>query len=148
MNSLAMIAVGYDGSPDSKAALRWGLSLARDVDARVTVVHATGLLEHLDATTPRDTTPRDVTDIAQECQFDESRLEWFVDNGDACSVLLRVGDAPRSADLVVVGSRGQGKRAGLLLGSTSLELAQHSSTPVVIVPSSERSSANGAAPRD
>jgi nucleotide-binding universal stress UspA family protein len=38
--------------------------------------------------------------------------------------------------MLVVGSRGQGKRVGLLLGSTSLEVVEHATIPVVVVPSS------------
>ena len=44
-----------------------------------------------------------------------------------------VGD-PINADLLVVGSRGAGAHTGLLLGSTSLELAEHALVPLVIVP--------------
>lgn len=42
-------------------------------------------------------------------------------------------EASRASDMIVVGSRGRGGFVGLLLGSTSLEVAAHSHAPVAIV---------------
>ncbi len=129
------IAVGFDGSPDAEAALRWAFDLALRTDTDVDVVHAAGLLEHSAPRFPRDETPEQVLAIADSCGVDAARVHWHFDDGDPCSVLLRASGAPINANLLVVGSRGHGRRPGLLLGSTSLELAEHATVAVVIVPS-------------
>jgi nucleotide-binding universal stress UspA family protein len=136
MKPFQNIAVGYDGSRDAIVAARWAMEAAKDVGAVVTIVHATGLREHLHQKYAPDVTPPDLIALAQECAFEESGLHWLIANGDACSVLLRMASPPINADLLVVGSRGEGKREGLLLGSTSLEVAEHAPIPVVVVPAS------------
>lgn len=50
--------------------------------------------------------------------------------GTPASVLLH---AARGATLLVVGSRGRGGFAGLLLGSVAQHCAQHAECPVVVV---------------
>jgi hypothetical protein len=52
-------------------------------------------------------------------------------HGHPAHVLL---DAASGAQLLVVGSRGHGAFAGMLLGSVSQHCVQHASCPVVVVP--------------
>ena len=59
------IAVGYDGSPDSTIAVRWALRAAQEADASVTIVHATGLLEHLRTRYSPDELPPELPSLAQ-----------------------------------------------------------------------------------
>lgn len=135
MKTLETIAVGFDDSPDARAAVRWALVLAARVDARVVVVHAVGLMDRFEGRDESHKLEESIRRLCDDCDFDHSRVRLHVTDGDACSVLLRATDDPIAADLLVVGSRGQGKHPGLLLGSTSLELAEHATVPVVIIPS-------------
>jgi nucleotide-binding universal stress UspA family protein len=133
--ALRTIAVGFDGSASAEIAVRWSFTLARRVDADVVIVHAVGLLERMEHANAPDRFLEPVHRLANEVGFERSRLRWHVTDGDACSVLLRAQDEPIEADLLVVGSRGQGVHTGLLLGSTSLQLAERATIPFVIVPS-------------
>jgi nucleotide-binding universal stress UspA family protein len=133
------IAVGFDDSPGSQRALRWAMDLAVETGAWVTVLHAVGLLEHGADPAGALRLEESMSDVVRQHRIDGSRVRWCVLDGDPCSVLLQAGEAPLGADLVVVGSRGRSLRTGLLLGSTSLELAEHSRIPVLIVPEEERS---------
>jgi nucleotide-binding universal stress UspA family protein len=133
VKALVTIGVGYDGSPESVAALRWAAQLAVQCQARLKALHAVGLLEHagLAATGSHGD---DVLEIAMNEGLDQREIEWMVVDGDPCSALLRLTDSPSQVDLLVVGSRGSGCHTGSLLGSTSLELVEHSGVPVVVVP--------------
>jgi nucleotide-binding universal stress UspA family protein len=50
------------------------------------------------------------------------------------SVAEELLDAAKDADLLVVGSRGAGGFARLMMGSVSSQVAHHSRCPVVVIP--------------
>jgi nucleotide-binding universal stress UspA family protein len=135
MNSLPTIVVGYDGSADSTAALRWATGLSIAIGGRLRIVHSVGLLEHAGLLSGhiaahRETALEDVAGAGGDLE----QTEWSVVDGDPCSALLRMTVPPESADLLVVGSRGSDAHEGSLLGNTSLELAERCTIPVTIVP--------------
>ena len=72
----------------------------------------------------------------QSGKIDEIKSQWpglnvesHVIAGSACEALIE-----EDADLIVVGSRGRGGLTGLLFGSVSQDLIQHSYVPVYVVP--------------
>jgi nucleotide-binding universal stress UspA family protein len=52
--------------------------------------------------------------------------------GDPASAIIDVADV-RKSELIVMGSRGLGRLAGLVLGSTSQKVVAHAPCPVLIV---------------
>jgi nucleotide-binding universal stress UspA family protein len=62
-------------------------------------------------------------------KYPQTSVEALVSHGGAAAVLTGVS---RTARLVVVGSRGHGTVAGVLLGSTGMQLSHHADCPVLI----------------
>jgi len=142
---MSAIVVGIDQSDGAKAALRFALEEARLRQATLRAVHAwqfaylgapgiEGSFPHAGdefaalhsaAETALDTTLHEVAADANGVE-----VERRVIQGAPAAVL--VGES-RDADLLVVGSRGHGGFAQLLLGSVSQQCAHHASCPVVIV---------------
>jgi nucleotide-binding universal stress UspA family protein len=142
---VGVIVVGVDHSAGAKAALQFALEEARLRQATLRVVHAYqfgyigaiglegappalgGELEDFRqaAAAALDETLREVG-----AETDGVAIERRVDQGSAAAVLV---EESRGADLLVVGSRGHGGFAQLLLGSVSQQCAQHAFCPVVIV---------------
>jgi nucleotide-binding universal stress UspA family protein len=70
--------------------------------------------------------------VAARCRADlDMPVESYVGRGGPAEVLLA---ASERAGLLVVGSRGRGGFARLLLGSTSTQCATHASVPTVVIP--------------
>ncbi|MFJ2738149.1 universal stress protein [Streptomyces sp. NPDC087440] len=139
------IVVGVDGSPCSRAALRWSLAQAALTGAQVEAVAAWqypevygysygwvpsmsdgGVYAKAAESALLDTV---ATVRAEQPQSPE--VTSRVVEGHPLPVLM---DAARSARLLVLGSRGHGTFAGALLGSVSQHCVQHAPCPVVVVP--------------
>jgi nucleotide-binding universal stress UspA family protein len=134
--STRTVLVGTDGSVDATAAVAYAARLARDTGARLVVVHAAGLLD-------AQRSPGEHTELRAELDGDWIEgvrdtgltVETVLRDGHPVQVLLAVADEV-DADIVAVGRRGSGGFPQQLLGSTSMQLAQHSYRPVLVVPRS------------
>lgn len=143
------IVVGVDGSDESIRALQWAVDEARRRDATLDIVVAwhspyaaaadiTGMAASRINREDIEQASQEILDRAMEVARRESsavRIEPVVVEGGAARSLL---EAAADADLLVVGSRGRGGFAGLMLGSVSQQCAHHAPCPVVIVPPAVR----------
>jgi nucleotide-binding universal stress UspA family protein len=131
------IVVGVDGSPSSLTALEWAIGQAALTGASVEAVTswhvpvAAGGYSIVDATDWRANAEA-IQDVAiQEVLGDEAvTVVRRVVQGHPVDVLLH---AAAGADLLVVGSRGHGGFAGMLLGSVSQHVVAHAPCVVVVV---------------
>jgi nucleotide-binding universal stress UspA family protein len=131
--------VGVDGSPSSMKALRWAIRQAKLTGAEVEAVTAWSY--------PSGYGWAALSDGAADFEGDAGKLlvkalaqvsgiapdvvvEPLVAQGHAADVLVR---AAEGADLLVVGSRGHGGFAGMLLGSVSQHCVQHAPCPVLVL---------------
>jgi len=132
----ARIVVGVDGSAESVAALRHAAQLAEKFGS--TVVAITVWHYPISSTGPMVgwNPDRDAQSIVAEVSdqvFGPEWPDWYTTEirpGAPAQVLV---DESRSADLLVVGSRGHGGFTGLLLGAVSSQCAEHAACPVLIV---------------
>jgi len=137
---MARIVVGVDGSPGSLAALAWAVDEARTRTAVVEAVHAwhvpyvdtsafVALSSDVDAmeAEAHAVLARAVAEVAH----DGVVVDEVVRCASPASVLV---EEAKDADLLVVGTRGHGGFAGLLIGSVSQQVTHHAPCPVVVVP--------------
>jgi nucleotide-binding universal stress UspA family protein len=133
----AHIAVGVDGSPASLDALRWTIGQAKLTGAHVDAITAwqtpseygmEGVGADLDwADLAQRTLDGALAEVGNQ---DAVEIHGVVRQGHPTQVLVR---ASVGAELLVVGSRGRGGFAGLLLGSVSEHVSAHARCPVLVV---------------
>lgn len=145
---MGIIVVGLDGSDASRAALAWTLAEARLRGSTVRAVHAwqipaMGSGEAPWAMIPPgsyvDVAADDIEKAAHEAldrEIEDANavgvtVERYVEEGSAADVIV---EASRDAELIVVGTRGRGAVATLVLGSTSQHVIHNAQRPVVVVP--------------
>ena len=152
------IIVGVDGSHCSQRALEWGMNEAaiRHVPITVVTVYqpATGYWGGA-APYPSDRAraKRARTELAQaehaRAAVQEAADKALAGLGDDRPVSVTVKavsgnpgeeilSAAPDADMIVIGARGAGGFARLLMGSVSTHLTYHARCPVVVIPPDER----------
>ncbi len=136
-----LIVVGIDGSDRSKMALQWAHQEARLRGASLRVVYAWNEYPMVIPGGPvlpydPEELKRSAHDFVKQLVEETLRAPQDVEIttvallGPAAGLLV---DAAVGAELLVVGSRGHGGFAGLLLGSVSQQCVHHAPCPVVIV---------------
>ncbi len=139
----ARVVVGVDGSEPSKHALRWAHFLALATGTTLEAVMCWHPFTDWGATgagwaaMPADWNPEQdaskiLTATVDEVFGEQSPpgLLTTVLEGNPAKVLLEVSAGAR---MLVVGSRGHGGFAGLLLGSVSATCTEHATCPVLVV---------------
>jgi nucleotide-binding universal stress UspA family protein len=132
------IVVGCDGSPPSAAALEWAARQAELTGAALEVIMTWQWPPSLgwSVPIPDDFDPEaDVRLSLEETaapvreRHPGVRIELRVENGHPAPVLVA---ASKGADLLVVGNRGHGEFAGMLLGSVSEYCTTRAHCPVLV----------------
>lgn len=145
VDSTHRIVVGVDGSPGSKTALRWAMDQAHLTGATVEAITtwqdptqygtaygwtAVAFDGDTYATTMAKVLDETIAEVTAQMPHPGTVLTQVVE-GHPAEVLLH---AAAGARLLVVGSRGHGTFAGIMLGSVSQHCVQHAPCPVVVVP--------------
>ena len=143
----APVVVGVDGSAYADAALRWATDQAAATGSRLEIVTAWDWPRSYGWAVPVPSDFDPAADAARLVAAGEEAVRaahpevactGTVVQGAAPAVLV---DASRRARLLVVGSRGHGELAGMLIGSVGQYCVAHAHCPVVVV-------RGGAAPPD
>jgi nucleotide-binding universal stress UspA family protein len=136
------VAIGYDGSTDAEAALAWGLAFAERHCAAVRIVQAFDPSQHTlrlvggggaeAAQRLYESAQQQLTQARNRSKDDHPHLQikWVLEAALPEDLLI---DESRTAETVVIGSRGQSRMSSLLAGSTTLSVAAQAHCTVVAV---------------
>ncbi len=141
--SAPRIVVGVDGSPSSRAALRWAVRQAKFVNGTVDAVIAWEIPMVLQSYGWAPIYVEEEGEFKEDARkridaligevvtpADGQRVRSLVIKGHPAEALMNAADG---ADLLVVGSSGRGGFAQALLGSVSQHCVHHAPCPVLIM---------------
>jgi nucleotide-binding universal stress UspA family protein len=139
------ILIATDGSPSSVEAVEFGVELAAEHEARVVFVHVAPALDAVPMAgfgmaggVPH--VPHELNDLDRASLEDaeqvaaragvEATSKLLV--GNAVDEIVAYADS-QGADMIIVGSRGHGTLASLLMGSVSRGVLSESKRPVAVI---------------
>ena len=142
---VSSIVVGVDGSPSAAAAVEWAAAMAKGMHAQVTAVFAIAPMDYAfpegSPVVPPQLDPEWRALMRADFEtvwcrpLKEAGVTYHavMEDGSPASVLNEVADRV-GADIIVVGRRGRGGMAELVLGSVSHALTLHAHRPVLLIP--------------
>lgn len=134
------LTVGVDGSDSSLRAIDWAVSEAALHHVPLRLLHAS-LWEHYDRVRPQTRSVRAAGDVMAE-HIAASAAERVAKQAPALTATTEISPREAVAALLeaaddslalVLGNRGRGELAGMVLGSTSLDVAARATCPVIVV---------------
>ncbi len=137
------VVIGLDGSEHAATALKWAVRLAKGMGCEITAVHAIDIPPLYSAPYGVPVRYDQEWQAAMREEFEGTwckplkasgvRYHTVMEVGRAASIIAGVADR-ENADVVVVGRRGRGGLAEMMLGSVSHELALHCKRPLLVIP--------------
>jgi len=137
------IVVGVDGSPTSRAALRWAAREAELRNCALDVVYGWQVKAEPRPPGEWGGVAPPIEAYQQQAQArTQAVVEEVLPNGAECEIRVHAMHKPpgrallsfcAAADLLVVGAKERGRLAGWLVGSTSDEALKSASCTVVVV---------------
>jgi nucleotide-binding universal stress UspA family protein len=145
--TIKRIVVATDGSKTARQAMKWSAEVAGSLNAEITALYAVGRTYHPAQMASAMYVPVDynamlknaneilATEWCRPLRDAQVKFRAMVRDGAPAEMILLTA-LEEKADLIVMGSRGHGGFAELLMGSVAHHVSHHARVPVVVVPPS------------
>jgi nucleotide-binding universal stress UspA family protein len=132
---LAKIGVGYEGSPETKLALRAARELAQATRANVEAFEVVSLLTNGYTGIVPPFTGEVLDEMLRDASARMKELPRDVHGQAVCGLIgEELATFAETVDLLIVGSRGYGPMKRMMLGSSSSYLERHARCSLLVLP--------------